>query len=159
MHFDIHFRCRLWVLRTGEIAKGEMRENNGQECPEKTQEQIYREFFVSLNTNISFNTKIYANYTHVCISRCTLSHMVLPLPSHFTCCAYVCIHVVRTDVCRCSCVRMGGEVIVRWHSSGAVYLVLICWFWDSLSLPLHSLTRLDCLSLNSQTSAYLVSYC
>lgn len=83
-----------------------MRENNGQECPEKTQEQIYREFFVSLNTNISFNTKIYANYTHVCMSRCTLSHVVLPLPSHFTCCAYVCIHVVRTDVCRCSCVRM-----------------------------------------------------
>ena len=56
-----------------------MRENNGQECPEKSQEQIYREFFVSLNTNISFNAKIYANYTHVCMSRCTVSHVVLPL--------------------------------------------------------------------------------
>lgn len=81
-----------------------MRENNGQECPEKNQEQIYSEFFVSPNTNISLNAKIYANYTHVCISRCILSHTL------FTKSLYLLCICVQTCVCELTCA--GAHVCV-----------------------------------------------
>lgn len=135
MHFAIHFRCKLGEWRGGEHVEGEMRENNGWECPEKHQDRIYREFFVNFNTNIYCMQK-YIQIRH--IYTCPDVHFHKWLSTYSLYWLHICVHMcvcelIYTGVHTCACMQR-VEVNLRWRSLDAIHLVPICLFWDRVSL-------------------------
>lgn len=88
-------------MRDKEHIEGEITENNRHGCRERKQNQIHWELFVNFHSNISFYAEIYANYTCVCMSRCTLSHVAHYLFTLLTAhmCACMCVLALLSTLC------------------------------------------------------------